>query len=39
VAANAAGELWLLVGTDSSFEGPTGLYYQEIEVELVPVGL
>lgn len=37
VTANADGELWLLVGTDSGFEGLTGLYYQRIEVRLVPV--
>jgi len=32
------GELWLLVGTDSGFEGLTTLYYQRIEVQLIPVG-
>lgn len=36
VASNAAGELWLLVGTDSGFEGVTSLYYQSITVELLP---
>jgi len=36
VQANADGELWLLIGTDSGFEGPTGLYYQRIVVRLVP---
>ena len=35
--ANAKGELWLLVGTDSGFEGTTALYYQNIEVELIPI--
>jgi hypothetical protein len=35
--ANAQGELWLLVGTDSGFEGKTGLYYQSISVSLKPV--
>lgn len=35
VTANANGELWLLVGTDSGFEGRTRLYYQRIEVTLV----
>jgi len=37
VKANADGELWLLVGTDSGFEGLTRLYYQSIRVRLVPV--
>ncbi len=37
VTADAEGRLWLLVGTDSGFEGPTGLYYQAISVTLEPV--
>lgn len=37
VTANANGELWLLVGTDSGFEGLTTLYYQSIRVKLIPV--
>ena len=37
VTANAAGELWLFIGTDSGFEGTTALYYQQVEVKLVPV--
>jgi hypothetical protein len=37
VRANANGELWLLVGTDSGFEGLTSLYYQSIRVRLIPV--
>ena len=37
VTANANGELWLLVGTDSGFEGFTRLYYQSIRVKLIPV--
>ncbi len=37
VNANAKGEIWLLVGTDSGFEGLTGLYYQRIAVTLTPV--
>jgi hypothetical protein len=36
--ASDNGELWLLVGTDSGFEGLTGLYYQEIHVTLQPAG-
>lgn len=35
--ANANGELWLLLGTDSGFEGTTELYYQKIEAELIPL--
>jgi hypothetical protein len=31
------GDLWLLIGTDSGFEGVTALYYQRIEVQLEPV--
>lgn len=31
VQANGFGEIWLIVGTDSGFEGLTRLYYQRIE--------
>src|SRR5512136_2571190 len=34
VTASPDGELWLLVGTDSGFEGLTGIYYQSIVVTL-----
>ncbi|MFP3898572.1 MAG: PEP-CTERM sorting domain-containing protein [Dehalococcoidia bacterium] len=37
VTAGPEGELWLLVGTDSGFEGLTAIYYQCIEVTLTPV--
>jgi hypothetical protein len=37
VKANANGELWLLVGTDSGFEGMTRLYYKSIKVKLISV--
>jgi hypothetical protein len=37
VTASPAGELWLLVGTDSGFEGLTGIYYQSIAVTLMPL--
>jgi hypothetical protein len=37
VKAGSNGELWLLVGTDSGFEGLTRLFYQSIRVRLVPV--
>jgi hypothetical protein len=36
VTASPDGELWLIVGTDSGFEGLTGLYYREINVRLSP---
>ena len=38
VPASAEGSLWLLVGTDSGFEGTTTLYYQRVEVRLTPSG-
>ncbi|HEX3760860.1 MAG TPA: hypothetical protein VHW23_19310 [Kofleriaceae bacterium] len=34
VTATATGDLWLLVGTDSGYEGLTRLYYERIDVEL-----
>lgn len=34
--ANDAGELWLIVGTDSGFEGITTIYYTKIAVSLEP---
>ena len=37
VNANSQGELWLLVGTDSGYEGVTTMYYQRIEVSLTSV--
>jgi hypothetical protein len=37
VNANSKGELWLLIGSDSGFEGLTALYYQRIDVTLTPV--
>ena len=37
VNANSRGEIWLLVGTASGFEGETNLYYQRIDVMLEPV--
>lgn len=37
VNANSKGELWLLIGTDSGFEGLTAVYYQRIDVTLTPV--
>jgi hypothetical protein len=37
VNASSNGELWLLVGTDSGFEALTAIYYQRIDVTLVPI--
>lgn len=37
VNANSRGEIWLLLGMDSVFEGTTSLYYQRIDVTLTPV--
>jgi len=37
VTADSEGELWLLIGTGSGFEGLTGIYYQSIAVTLEPV--
>ncbi len=37
VNASQDGELWLLVGTDSGFEGLTAIYYQSISVTLIPL--
>jgi hypothetical protein len=39
VRADANGRLWLLVMTDSAFEGPTTLYYLRIRTTLTPVVL
>ena len=39
VLANSGGELWLLLGTDSGFEGFTQLYYQRIDVTLTPLSV
>jgi hypothetical protein len=36
VQSNALGEIWLLVGTDSAFEGKTTLYYHVIAATLTP---
>jgi len=37
VNASPDGELWLLVGTDSGFEGLTAIYYRSIAVTLIPL--
>jgi hypothetical protein len=37
ITSDSSGNLWLLVGTDSGFEGLTRLYYQRIRVTLEPI--
>jgi hypothetical protein len=37
VRTDFQGQLWLMVGTDSGFEGETTLYYENIRVRLVPI--
>lgn len=34
ITSDSNGSLWLIVGTDSGFEGTTTLYYNTVEVEL-----
>lgn len=36
VMSNAFGELWLVVGTDSGFEGKSTFHYQSIDATLTP---
>jgi hypothetical protein len=38
VTSDGDGKLWLIVGTDSGFEGPTTVYYDRISVELAETG-
>ena len=38
VAADGAGKLWLIVGTDSGFEGLSAFYYARIACTLTPEG-
>jgi hypothetical protein len=37
VKADANGNLYVIVGTDSGFEGTTNIYFQQIKVSLTPV--
>jgi hypothetical protein len=37
VKTSNQGECWIIIGTDSGFEGLTRLFYQKIDVELVEV--
>jgi hypothetical protein len=34
--SNADGSIWVFIGTDSGFEGLTRLYYQELELRILP---
>lgn len=36
VTSDAEGRIWVIVGTDSGFEGTTTLYYRSIELNLLP---
>lgn len=36
VQTNERGELWVIIGTDSGFEGTTTLYYDRIRVKFLP---
>ena len=36
VETDEEGQMWLLIGTDSGFEGYNTLFYLEIEVDLIP---
>jgi hypothetical protein len=36
VTPNPDGSVWLLIGTDSGFEGRTSLYYTRVSVQLTP---
>jgi hypothetical protein len=37
VKADASGNLHVMVGTDSGFEGTTNIYFQQVKVSLTPV--
>jgi hypothetical protein len=37
IRANSSGEIWLVLGTDSGFEGLSAFYFQRIEAQLIPV--
>ncbi|SDB49831.1 hypothetical protein SAMN03097699_1717 [Flavobacteriaceae bacterium MAR_2010_188] len=37
IESNEDGELWLIIGTDSGFEGTTTIYYNEIKVSLTKI--
>ena len=37
LSASADGSAWLLVGTDSGFDGPTPLYYTKFSATFEPV--
>lgn len=37
ITTDEQGRIWLLVGTDSGFEGPTTVYFVKVEVRLTPL--
>lgn len=37
ITSSSAGDLWLLFGTDSGYEGTTTIYYQRVDVKLTAV--
>lgn len=37
IPTDGAGRIWVLVGTDSGFEGITTLYYTHLRIKLTPV--
>ena len=37
VQAGEDGEIWLIIGTDSGFEGTTTLYYSKIKADLTEI--
>ncbi|MCC2606846.1 hypothetical protein [Planctobacterium marinum] len=36
VQSSASGELWIMIGTDSGYEGLTDMYYTEVHLTLTP---
>lgn len=39
VTTDANGDVWVIIGTDSGFEGKTAIYYNEVSVSMTPIGL
>jgi hypothetical protein len=37
VFSDGQGKIWFIAGTDSGFEGPTGVYYDRISVQLIEI--
>lgn len=38
VTSSQTGSIWVWIGTDSGFEGRTELYYDQVTIELTPLG-